>query len=546
MRLLLRYTFWALCALCLLPARAAAGSAAPLLARGWEALARDEDAEALRWFGEALARAEGEHDAADRAASLLYLGIGSYGSSYANGLEYATRALAAYRQLEKTAPGRALEGRSRCLQLMSTIYSRQGKWGEATALSREAMSGLPHSGDSTGTLGLIYNSLGSGCKRAGRPDSARHYYRLALEEQRQTRRFSYLPASYINVADLMLMSGDAGRSRPYYDTALRLADSTGNRQAQVQAHLALGRWQLEAANDEAAAALEYDTAFRIADSLRDPLFKQRALESLLALALRQQDYQAALARQTALNTLKDSLYARDKQHTLASLEVQFEVAEKDRQLRIIRQEHKIAQLTNALLWGAIALVLLVMTGVVLGLRRLSRKDRQLIGQQVELLRTQEALQQAEAAQHRLEAQQLESELEHRESRLSALTLQMVQKNELMQELKLRLEKDTGGVPDAQVGRIINRGLNQDKDWADFNRHFESINKHFYSRLKAAYPDIGPNDLRICALIKMNLSSKEMAAILNISPDSVKTARYRLRKKLRLNTEDNLTDFILTL
>ena len=79
-----------------------------------------------------------------------------------------------------------------------------------------------------------------------------------------------------------------------------------------------------------------------------------------------------------------------------------------------------------------------------------------------------------------------------------------------------------------------------------NTSFESINKNFYARLKQAYPDISPNDLKISALIKMGLSIKEMADILNISADSVKTARYRLRKKLQLNTEDNLTDFILNL
>jgi DNA-binding CsgD family transcriptional regulator len=95
-------------------------------------------------------------------------------------------------------------------------------------------------------------------------------------------------------------------------------------------------------------------------------------------------------------------------------------------------------------------------------------------------------------------------------------------------------------------KIIAKGMNHDKEWNDFNSSFESLNKNFYARLKQAYPEISPNDLKLCALIKMNLSIKEMAGILNISPDSVKTARYRLRKKLQLNTEENLTDFILHL
>jgi DNA-binding CsgD family transcriptional regulator len=102
------------------------------------------------------------------------------------------------------------------------------------------------------------------------------------------------------------------------------------------------------------------------------------------------------------------------------------------------------------------------------------------------------------------------------------------------------------IKDTDLTRIVNKGFNQDKEWDDFNLHFESINKNFYTKIRESFPGISPNDLKICALIKLNLSTKEMASILNISPDSVKTARYRLRKKLNLNTEDNLTGFIQAL
>jgi DNA-binding CsgD family transcriptional regulator len=93
--------------------------------------------------------------------------------------------------------------------------------------------------------------------------------------------------------------------------------------------------------------------------------------------------------------------------------------------------------------------------------------------------------------------------------------------------------------------MVNRHFEQNNSWDDFNLYFESINKNFYTRLKQLYPEISANDLKVCALIKLNLSIKEMASILNISPDSVKTARYRLRKKLQLAADENLTSFILS-
>lgn len=68
----------------------------------------------------------------------------------------------------------------------------------------------------------------------------------------------------------------------------------------------------------------------------------------------------------------------------------------------------------------------------------------------------------------------------------------------MQELKNKLEEDKNISKDSPISKIINKGQSQDRDWNDFNTHFESINKNFYTRLKQSYPDISPNDLKICA------------------------------------------------
>ncbi|MGK4566280.1 helix-turn-helix transcriptional regulator [Flavobacterium sp. 3HN19-14] len=129
--------------------------------------------------------------------------------------------------------------------------------------------------------------------------------------------------------------------------------------------------------------------------------------------------------------------------------------------------------------------------------------------------------------------------------MSAIAFQMLQKNELLEEIK-EIIHGKENIPEEQLSKIINSHLISDSNWNDFDKYFESINKNFYTKLKQNYPEISANDLKMCALIKLNLSIKEMASILNISPDSVKTARYRLRKKLRLNNEDNLTDFILSI
>ncbi len=74
-------------------------------------------------------------------------------------------------------------------------------------------------------------------------------------------------------------------------------------------------------------------------------------------------------------------------------------------------------------------------------------------------------------------------------------------------------------------------------------YFEKVNSSFFQRLKNQFPDLTQSDLKLCALISLNLSMKEMAELMGISPESVKMARHRLRKKLNLVTEENLTEFL---
>ncbi len=147
-------------------------------------------------------------------------------------------------------------------------------------------------------------------------------------------------------------------------------------------------------------------------------------------------------------------------------------------------------------------------------------------------------------QKHLKEQQFQNDIEHKESQLSAVTIQMIEKNEILDEIKSIINKKAPN-SESELKKLVSKYTIQDNSWRDFDNYFESVNKNFYTRLKQKYPDISSNDLKICALIKLNLSIKEMASILNISPDSVKTARHRLRKKLQLTTEENLTDFILS-
>ena len=92
-------------------------------------------------------------------------------------------------------------------------------------------------------------------------------------------------------------------------------------------------------------------------------------------------------------------------------------------------------------------------------------------------------------------------------------------------------------------KLIDYSLESEKDWDEFKMYFEKVHSSFFENMKQHFPDLSQSDLKLCALISLNLSMKEMAELMGISPESVKMARHRLRKKLDIASDENLVDFL---
>ncbi|WP_177734604.1 MULTISPECIES: tetratricopeptide repeat protein [Flavobacterium] len=507
-----------------------------LLQKGWAALVKDNDDEAFRYFFQAYEKAKDDKSDEDKAESLLYLGICTYGSNLEKGLHYALQSLNIYSRLEKKHPVKFEIGRSKCLQLIGTIYTRQGKFKEAIPLSREVVSILTNHDDKSGTLGLAYTTLGSLYDSGKISDSAAYFYKLALEDFEKSDNVAYLPTTYIRMGELELKKQNSSAALQHFKKALDVAVRSENDQAHVSSLNALGKWYRNA-NNLKEAQHYFLEANKIAVTLSDKTFEMKTLEQLIGLYEKQQHFAEVSKLQKRVMAIKEESYSLEKAKIGKSLEVQFETAEKNRKLALISQEKEIARLTNYLLAVCIVVLLVVFITGYYYLKNRNKRDKQ-------LLKTKEALVEALEQQKELKEIQFKNDLDHKESQLSAITLQMLQKNELLNEIKTTIELQQP-LSEQQLVKMVNRHFEQKNNWEDFNLYFESINKNFYTRLKQIYPEISANDLKICALIKLNLSIKEMASILNISPDSVKTARYRLRKKLQMNADDNLTNFILS-
>ncbi len=139
---------------------------------------------------------------------------------------------------------------------------------------------------------------------------------------------------------------------------------------------------------------------------------------------------------------------------------------------------------------------------------------------------------------------LRSDIEHRNRELAVSTMAMIRKNETLNELKNELQKLPKDNATSSLKKMLDKNLNSKQDWITFEEAFNNADKDFFKKIKEKHPSLSSGDLRLCVYLRLNLSSKEIAPLLNISPRSVEIKRYRLRKKLGLTRNDSLTSYIV--
>ncbi|KJD34060.1 hypothetical protein PK35_04830 [Tamlana nanhaiensis] len=140
---------------------------------------------------------------------------------------------------------------------------------------------------------------------------------------------------------------------------------------------------------------------------------------------------------------------------------------------------------------------------------------------------------------------LRQDIENKNRELGISTMNLIKKNEFLNNLKKELQNVNDVKSIKRVINIIDKNINNTDDWHLFEEAFNNADKDFLKKIKQLHPELTSNDLRLCAYLRLNLASKEIAPLLNISPRSVEVKRYRLRKKMNLKHEASLTDYILS-
>jgi len=419
--------------------------------------------------------------------------------------------------------GRALEHFLRAIQLFEKLgredrigitYNKIGsvylEKGELDKASKYLFDGLDIHTRNDFSFGILEacNRIGLYYRDKGELKEAEDYMNRSLVISEQNKDQEHIVKNLENLASVYIRQGNLSKAKSFLDRALPLAQEHQYK-----------KW------------------------LRD-IYKD--YKDLYAL---QKDYSRAFVYTEKFEAIKDSIFSEEKAAQLANLELEHQMAEqqqaiklKEREILFLQQKARFDRLIKiSLITGSIFILVLVY--ILLRSQRYRYKKNQ------ELLERNHALAEKELENARLKEIDLQQALDFKNKELTSYTVNFIRKNELIEELKEKITALKNTSPESQkelntILSMVQQNTSIDRDWDDFKRTFENVHHNFFGNLLSRFPELTQSELRLSALICLNLSAKEMAALLSISPDSVKTARYRLRKKFGLEQDQGLDEFVL--
>ncbi|MCX2681811.1 tetratricopeptide repeat protein [Galbibacter sp. EGI 63066] len=255
------------------------------------------------------------------------------------------------------------------------------------------------------------------------------------------------------------------------------------------------------------------------------------------------DYEKAYLNLLASDTINEEMLLLENMRQVNSLQALYEAKDKEAKIDLLTKENEINKAEERLM--IIIIVMLLLLGIIGWIYFKKRKAHE-----IKLQQYKQQILQTDLEKKTLKEENMKREIQLKTSSLSKYSLHLAHKNKILSNvahvltnLKDRNLMDMKSKLNEVVGEI-NQNLSEKQEWEQFMNYFEQIHPSFFKNLgKATHDELSASELRLCMLLKINLSSKEIASILHITPDSIRIARYRLRKKLSIERGEKLTRFL---
>jgi DNA-binding CsgD family transcriptional regulator/lipoate-protein ligase A len=349
----------------------------------------------------------------------------------------------------------------------------------------------------------ICNNLGIVAKERKQFEEAFRYYAKALMIRQQLDDSAGMAQTYNNIGDAQMLTGNYALARQTLLLAQDLSRSIGNIKSEMKAANFLT--QVYEKTGDFSNALRLYKRFKV---LHDSIISNEQVQNSAKLELR---------------------YIFEKQQKEAELNQQILLAAKER---------------KALIYMVISAILLSSLVILFQLNRQQRNRiaKALLEQQRLDLESKNLT--LEKQNLEMEKQQLERDLEFRNKELSTHVLYLIEKNEFIASLISKL-LEYKHLQDTEMKSFTDELLTHmqanldNKLWNEFEMRFQQVHQDFYQKLLAKFPDLSPNEIKICAFLKLNMTTKDISSITFQSIKSIQVARNRLRRKMGIDRDENL-------
>ena len=275
------------------------------------------------------------------------------------------------------------------------------------------------------------------------------------------------------------------------------------------------------------------------DTLEANLFTKNAYRMLANISSSLREFEDAYRYDQRYIAISDTLLNEEISDQIVEYKEKFEASEREREIEKLEAERRISNITNVSLGSGLVLI------IIIGITVVSRQ-RLKISEKEARIKTE----QKEHELSKLSLEKAESEVSLKEQELLTYAVTIAQKNNLLHNVK-ELARASNNLTDSnlklkKIHTDIENGYNLSEQWEEFRKRFESIHPKFFDTLAEIGPELTSNERRICAYLKMGLTSKQIANLQNVETASVEVQRSRIRKKLDLSKEDNLGAFIMNI
>ncbi len=386
----------------------------------------------------------------------------------------------------------------------------------------------------------IYNNMAAVFISQSDYETALVYFRNALELNKSVNDSNYESSILNNIGICHMELKELDLASHYFQKSLGIRKQTNDEPGQAQVLNNLGKNEVFRKNMN--QALEYfNQSFLISKKTGNNASMLVSLESLSTLNDNLGNYRQALIYHKEFKALNDKIFNLESKTAIASLEATHQREQDKKAYELKLKQSEADKLQNIVLAVVLFLVLVVAVFIIFVMRSRIRTARL---QQEKLSLESENLYLAQ--------QTLEENLEFKERELTAKALYMLKNDELMTRVTENLNKVKRSLNKENhllIEQVITdlKLSQRNNAWEEFETHFTKVHSQFYQSLQQKFPTLTPNEKKLCAFLRLNMSTKDISAITNQTVNSITVARTRLRKKLGIDGEDvHMINFLMSL